>query len=194
MIKSYGQSVYSEDGYRYGDREEIVKNYVDELKLQNLSVLNISGKEVTAEKFCNCIVDLIPLYNYQVFQDNYKNGKLLELFNANKDLKKLVDCLDENFSNNFKIDYKDVEKLGLTGYEKQSDTKFINQCVQGMSKANKTDNLNVTNNWILDYCECQLSKIKSSNYSIDELQNPKIGGRYHNEVILKCIEHAYNTN
>lgn len=41
LIKSYGQSVYSEDGYRYGDREEIVKYYVNELKLQNLSVLNI---------------------------------------------------------------------------------------------------------------------------------------------------------
>ena len=29
LIKSYGQAVYSEDGYRYGNREEIVKNYVN---------------------------------------------------------------------------------------------------------------------------------------------------------------------
>lgn len=194
LVKSYGQEVYSLDGHLYGDRKEIINSQVNELKSQNLSVLKFGGKEIPVERMCSCIVDLMPFYNYQEFKDNEKNGKLLDLFNSNNNLKIFIECVDKNFSNDYDVDYSQVKKLGVTGTVKQNDKNSINNCVQNMNEINKRDNLNLTNNWIKDFCECQISKIKSSNYSVDEIQNPKNGGKYHKEVILKCIEFAYESS
>ena len=194
LFKSFGQVVYSLDGHIYGERDEIIKNQVSELKSQNLSVLKFGGKEIPVERMCSCIVDLMPLYTYQEFIENEKNGKLLDMFNANNNLKAFMECVDKNFSNDYDVDYREAEKLGIKGVIKQNEKNFINNCVQNLNEINKRDNLNVTNDWILDFCECQQSKIKSSNYSVDEIQNPINGGKYHTEVILKCIEFAYKSS
>tara|TARA_B100001564_G_C20612259_1_gene658167 strand:- start:602 stop:1243 length:642 start_codon:yes stop_codon:yes gene_type:complete len=198
VIKIYSQVIYSADGISYGQRKDIINNYLNESKRQGISETIFMGSKISIERFCNCIVDFMPFYNYDVFQENYTNGTFIELLNSNNHLKKFFECSIQNYKaligkNESEVDniFSEAKKTGANEFTDKTAKIWINNCIEEMKEVNKRDNLNVNDSWIKDFCECQQSKIWTSTYSLDEMNNPKEGGSFHKEVIMKCIEFAY---
>ncbi len=174
------QTVKTKDGVSVGLRREFISSCTI---TADQETMNLKGMEINTFNYCSCVCDnLIPtLYSFEM-EKAIIGDKLLDLFLNDKNLKIVIDCLENNYKIDDDFKFEDVK---LSEVEQKVT---IRMCVLELLTDPENSEIWSTKK-AEEYCTCAIDKLFNQGYTYkDILEIENENSESFNEIAIPCIE------